>query len=416
MIERKILIGLITNTDFCRKMSEIWDVKLLESETAKRMALWCWEYFLKYDQAPGRDIENIFYQKIKAINFPKDIAEEIEQEILPDLSEEYEKQDINLNYLINEAEAYFNERHLFIHQETISNLLAAGKSQEAEKLALEFKPLSTTAHKLSDYILSIHQIRLIKRPKPPLLIKPWLRTGQTAVIYGNFGSGKSLLTLTIAYLLGLKDYDREECEIGEWQVKNPTGCLYIDGELGEQEMEERVKKFEWLGPQNPKFRMRVLSIPEYQMATEDPFYLSIRTNQLKIIQWLRDHENYKLLVLDSASTLFGLEDENNNSEWSNKVNPFLRDLRAIGVACLLLHHSGKDIKRGLRGASAIGAMANYIFKLSDHPDKDIDSGKAWFNLKKDKQRSGGYSFKAFGLRFDQNDDETETHWEVTRMD
>jgi hypothetical protein len=225
-----------------------------------------------------------------------------------------------------------------------------------------------------------------------------------------------LLTLAIAYVLGLKDYDREECEIGEWQVKNPTGCLYIDGELGEQEMEERVKKFEWLGPQNPKYRMRVLSIPEYQMATEDPFYLSVRTNQLKIIQWLKDHPNYKLLVLDSASTLFGLEDENNNSEWSNKVNPFLRDLRAAGVACLLLHHSGKDIKRGLRGASAIGAMANYIFKLADHPDKDIDSGKAWFNLKKDKQRAGGYSFKAFGLRFDQNEDETETHWEVTRMD
>jgi RecA-family ATPase len=220
-----------------------------------------------------------------------------------------------------------------------------------------------------------------------------------------------LLTIAVAYLLGLKDFDDEECEIGEWQVKKRVGTLYIDGELGEQEMEDRIKKFEWLGVQrNP---IRVLSIPEYQLATEDSFYLSDRGNQLKIIQWLKNNPRYKLVVLDSASTLFGLVEENDNSEWNNKINPFLRDLRALGVACILLHHSGKDNKRGLRGASSMGAMAHNIFKLSNHTDKNIDDGEAWFILTKDKQRAGGYSFKTFALHFTQENDETETHWEIT---
>ena len=45
MIERKILIGLITNTDYCNKIKSIWDIQLFESSTAKQMANWCWEYF-----------------------------------------------------------------------------------------------------------------------------------------------------------------------------------------------------------------------------------------------------------------------------------------------------------------------------------------------------------------------------------
>jgi hypothetical protein len=120
-------------------------------------------------------------------------------------------------------------------------------------------------------------------------------------------------------------------------------------------------------------------------------------------------------VLDSVSTLFGLEDENNNSEWNNKVNPFLRDLRALGVACFLLHHSGKDGRKGLRGASAMSAMANNIFRIANHPKKSDDAGEAWFVLGKDKQRTGGFMFKTFGMHFYQTADGKETRWDITEV-
>ena len=74
---------------------------------------------------------------------------------------------------------------------------------------------------------------------------------------------------------------------------------------------------------------------------------------------------------------------------------------------------GKDDKRGLRGASAMGAMAQDIYKLVNHKDKDIDDGEAWFWIMKDKQRAGGNRFQSFALHFYQDDDGS-TMWEVTR--
>jgi hypothetical protein len=411
MIERKIIIGLITSTEYLQKVKPIWNPMLLESVVARLLSEWVWEYYTTYDKAPGKDIEGIFFAKIKNNSVQKDIAEEIEEDILPGLSEEYTQENLNVEYLLDETKKYFNDRHLAIHTETIESLRSTGKIEEAEKLAREFKSLELTIHNINNFILTAEDIRVHAKPTPATLMKPWLKEGQTTIIYGSYGSGKSLLTIAVAYLLGLKDFDDKECEIGEWQVKKRVGTLYIDGELGEQEMEDRIKKFEWLGVQ--RLSLRILSIPEYQLATEDSFYLSDRGNQLKIIQWLKNNTRYKLVVLDSASTLFGLVEENDNSEWNNKINPFLRDLRALGVACILLHHSGKDGRRGLRGASSMGAMAHNIFKLSNHTDKNIDDGEAWFVLSKDKQRSGGYSFKTFALKFTQENDETETHWEVT---
>ena len=413
MEERKIIIGLICSTKFIEQIQPIWNIQLIESRSAKKLAGWVMDYYNKFAHAPNRDIEGIFYQKVKETQIPKDEAEDIE-EILQSLSTEYDNENINVDYLIDLATKYFREKGLLKYKDNIETLVKSGNIEEAEKLASEYKVyFSDPKTDLNKFISSVLEIRKKKQTQPILLLKPWLREGQTTIIYGGFGSGKSLLTIAMAYILGLKDYDSDDAEISSWQVKNPTGTLYIDGELGEVEMIERIAQFEWLGVQRSKHRMQILSIPEYQMATEDSFYLSNRINQLKIIQWLKTHPNYKLIVLDSASTLFGLVEENDNSEWSNKINPFLRDLRALNVACILLHHSGKDGKRGLRGASAMGAMAHNIFLLTNHVGKNVDDGEAWFVLGKDKQRSAGFSFKTFALRFFQDNNAKETHWEVT---
>lgn len=413
MIERKIIIGLIVSTEFCEKIKPIWNPLLLESATAKRLAGWIWEYYNEYKRAPGKDMEGIYYSKIKETKLAKELAEEIEQDILPGLSAEFTRDDFNLEFLLIESTNHLNTRHLTLHNESVQALLEAGKTEEAQKLIKQFQPLGLAINRLNDFILTAPQIRRKETKQPLVLMKPWLKQGQLTIIYANYGVGKSLLTMAIAYVLGVKNYDDKKCEIGEWQVKNPCGCLYIDGELGELEMEERLSKFEWIGKQPPAHKMSILSVPEYQLETEDVFTLSDRKNQLMIIQWLKEHPTYKLVVLDSASTLFGLVEENDNSEWSTKINPFIRDLRALGVACIMLHHSGKDGKRGLRGASAMGAMAHNIFKLTNHGDKS--DGEAWFTIAKDKQRAGGYSFAPFNLHFTQNDAETQTSWKSSTL-
>jgi len=409
MIERKIIIGLIVCTEYYQRVKDIWDVTLLDSATAKRIATWCWEYYTMYGVAPNRDIEAIYYTKLKENKLPKDLAEEIEQDILPSLSDEYSNTTFNLEYLFAETTKYFTAQRLKALATNVQDMVRTGMVDDATATIKDFTPCINPADVLNAHINTVEGIRSKNHKKPLMFMYPWLRSGQLTILYGNYGTGKSLLAITIAYLLGLKQRDDNIIEIGEWYVKNPTGTLYIDGELGEIEMEERMSSFEYLG--NQRYKMKILSVPEYQLATERQFDLSDRADQTKIIQWLHRHPRYKLVILDSVSTLFNLTEENNNSEWNSKINPFLRDLRALGVACLLLHHAGKDNKRGLRGASAMGAMAHNIFRLTGHDKYDVDDGEAWFTLSKDKQRSGGKCFKKFSLHFYQEG--SQTHWEIT---
>jgi len=411
MIERKILIGIVTSTEYCNQIKDIFDLTLIESAAAKRMMSWMWDFYKENNEAPKHDAVFLFWKHAKQL--PKDVAEEIEEEILPSLETENEAEPFNVSAMVKETEKYFQQRKLSVLSDNIKILIEKDQVEEAEKLATTYKPFETVSNKIDIHILSATEIREQEIVKPITLMSPWLKEGQMTIIYGNFGSGKSLLTILVAYVLGLREYDGKDCEINKWQVKTPTGTLYIDGEIGQQEMEERIKQFEWLGRQSVKHQMKVLSIPEYQLETQDTFNMVLRINQLKIIQWLKSHQEYKLVVLDSVSTLFGLVEENDNSEWNNKINPFLKDLRALGVACLLLHHAGKDGKRGLRGASAMGAMAHNIFRLSDHSKKEKDDGEAWFILSKDKQRQAGFGFRSFGIHYMQNKDKTKTFWEIT---
>jgi len=408
MIERKIIIGLITSTEYIQKILPVWDIKLLESSMAKRLAQWVFDYYTKYAKAPNKDIEGIYYQKLEE-GLPKDIAEEIEEDILPGLSDEYERTDFNLQYLLDQTFSYFHNRQIQIRIDEIEVLRRESNLQEAGRLLNIEAPIVTD--ELDPYICTIEEMLSRQTELPHLIIKPWLREGETTIIYGNYGTGKSLLAILIGYLVGLRDFSNSVCDIGEWQVKQATGCLYIDGELGRHSCIERIGQFQWLGAQRSRMKIRVFTFPEYQLETEKSMYLSDRRNQLKIIQWLKRNPCYRLVVIDSASTVFEIENENDNSEWNKKISPFIRDLRALRVANIILHHCGKDGK--LRGASAIGAMAQNIFRLQDHPAKDIDEGEAWFILSKNKQRAAGRGFKKFAMRFFKSTDSDGTEWETS---
>jgi AAA domain/MarR family len=415
--ERAIVVGLITSTEYIEQIRAVFDIALLEVPEAKKMASICLDFFDKYKIAPKEEFQKLFENELKIR--PSSLMQILYEELQADeglskaLNQDKEKE-FNLQYLIDGTLALLKRRHWELHRDQVDELFAAEKLEDADKLVEKYRPLElTTTSKIGQFIWSMEELRQQNIEKPLLLMSPWLRAGQFTFIYGDYGTGKSLLAINIAYLLGLENYMEAECDIGVWQVKNPTGCLYVDGELGAVELRDRISKFEWLGKQRPDIKTLVFPLPEYQLASEDVFMLSERQNQLQIIQWFREHPSYKLLILDSVTTLFGLTEENSNSEWSTKINPLLRDLRALGIAVILLHHSGKDSRRGLRGASSMGAMAHNIFCLTNCDEKDVDEGEAWFTITKNKQRSGGFGFKTFSIHYSQNSDLTETIWEVT---
>jgi len=157
-LERRIVIGLITSTEFIQQIHATWDTQLLESQMAKRLSNWVLEYYEKYNKAPGKDIEGIYFQKLKE-GLDSDLAEEIEEDILPSLSEQYEDEKFNLNYLLDQTHSYFSEKHLIRFSEEIKGLVSSGELLEAEKAAGEYKPLS----KESGTDLDLSTLNALKR-------------------------------------------------------------------------------------------------------------------------------------------------------------------------------------------------------------------------------------------------------------
>src|SRR5690606_36453706 len=141
MIERKIIIGVITSTEYIKSIQNIWSIELLESPTARRIAGWCREYYDKYQKAPKKDIEIIFATKLKSGKLSKEISDEINDDILPGLSSEYVKEVFNVDALVEDTKKHFEDRHLAIHTETIEVFRTSGQIDEANKLAIEYKPL-----------------------------------------------------------------------------------------------------------------------------------------------------------------------------------------------------------------------------------------------------------------------------------
>lgn len=406
-IERKIIIGMIVNDEFCLWATENFNSKYFGSRMATRLSSWVYEYFNEYKKAPRKDIEGIYFQKLKE-GLPEVIAEEIEQDILPGLSEEYVEKGLNLQYLKDRSQIYL-KRQIFTRKlKDAEGLIENNQFEEAIDLLTKELP---SQNNLSSYIKTIDEMEKEGVKRPRMLLSPWLREGETTLLYSEAGVGKSLLAILIAYVLGLENYTEKQADIGSWQVKCPVGTLYIDGELGKAEILDRTSKYKWIGKQ--RYPIEFICVPEYQIESGKDITLSKRKTQREIIAWLKKNPNYKLLIIDSISTVFCLENENDNSEWSKKINPFIKDLRAMGVAHIIQHHSGKDSKKGLRGASAMTAMAHNIIRLTNHPSKQ--PGYAWFKVdNKEKQRAAGALFDAFYIKFNPMKDRTE--WEVSKDD
>jgi RecA-family ATPase len=425
--ETSIIYGLMTSTEYITKIRDVWDGRFIIADAAEKLAEICLNCYDQYKQAPGKEkcqelVENeleakpnknleVLYDQL--IN-KKDTPTDRDNGLSIALNEE-EQKEFNVQYLVDGTKALFKRRYLELHLETVNALKASGQFDEAEKLIKEYKPLTFAgSNKIDNYIWTLDEMRELIIEEPLVLMQPWLKAGQVTFIYADMGVGKTLLAVHIASLLAL---DKNKTDgIAEWKVENPTGCLYVDGEMGMIELKDRISQFEYLG--EPLFPICSFIIPKYQLDTEDMFILSERENQRCIINWLKANPSYKLLILDSVTTLFGLTDENSSGEWINKIQPFIRDLKALDVATIILHHSGKEVSRGLRGSSSMGAMAHYIFCLTNHPDKENveDEGEAWFTLGKQKQRAGGYKFRKFSLHYTQDSALTETYWDETQKE
>ncbi len=142
LIERQIVIGLIVSTDYLQEFTQIYQSNLIESSTAKKIIGWCITYFEKYKKAPFKNIENIYLVELKEGRIQEEFADEFENDILPDLNDEYVHGSFNIQYLIDNTYKRFQIKHLQNYNAEIEELIQKGELIEAQNFANNYKAIS----------------------------------------------------------------------------------------------------------------------------------------------------------------------------------------------------------------------------------------------------------------------------------
>lgn len=361
MDERKIIIGLITSTEYLKKVRTTFDVQFLQSTAAKRLATWCVEYYDKYAKAPMRDIEGIFYEKIKATNFPKEVAEEIEQDILPSLSEEYENEGVNTDYLIDQTIGYFRLRQATLLHENQQIALRNNDLNSFFQLQTLFKPISINDN---EQTLKPSEIYTMEAQPVQWLIEDLLPKGLT--IFGGKGkTGKSYLMLNMAINLALNNYMFDDESSTAFRGKQGY-ILYLSLEDPVQRLRERM--------------IQINTEPNQKMLDR---YLDIRLKFDKlhmgglaaIENWLKSKKRPILVVIDTLAMVWNKRSTTPGSGLYAEEYEIYAPLRGLShkydTSIIVLTHTKKtreqDVFDEILGGGAIQGVSDNLMVLSPKP-------------------------------------------------
>jgi hypothetical protein len=202
------------------------------------------------------------------------------------------------------------------------------------------------------------------------ILNPWLPSQGIAMVYAYRGIGKTFFALSIAYAV------TSGSSFLTWNASNPTGVLYIDGEMPAPVMQERLSQlvagaeqdpaapFILLTPDLQPEGMPRIDEPEGQQAIED-----ILTPEIKLI------------VVDNISTLTGAK-ENEADGWT-PVQAWALKQRQKGRTVLFVHHAGKGGSQ--RGTSRREDVLDTVMVLKRPIDYCADQG-AVFEIHFEKAR------------------------------
>ena len=179
-------------------------------------------------------------------------------------------------------------------------------------------------------------------PHRTMIIEPWLKKGNIVLVFAERGIGKTLFSLSIAVAVTRK------LEIGAWVTRTPVGCLYLDGEMACEELQDRLRQFT-TGLPPEQAPLHILSSEDLKANNMPTINLADRNWRREILDDLRQNTMIGLMIIDNISCVAPRIGENSKKDWDD-INQWLLDLRSIGVAVILVHHTGKNGEQ--RGTSA----------------------------------------------------------------
>ena len=129
--ERKILIGMIVDSQVVGRIAAKWEAGLFKSVWGNLVANWCVDFFNEYETAPKQEIESLF--ESWASKSQNEETVELVDKFLASLSDEYDarSESSNSNYVIDLASDYFNKVKLASLSEAIKGDLVTDDVESA---------------------------------------------------------------------------------------------------------------------------------------------------------------------------------------------------------------------------------------------------------------------------------------------
>lgn len=219
----------------------------------------------------------------------------------------------------------------------------------------------------------------IKVTKKEMAMYPILPMGRSMMIYAKPGKGKTFVGLAVGLTMAIGG----ELFNGRWYCNKPRKVLYLDGEMGTVDLQERLsglirgmdKKVEDF---NNNFRCLSLDSELEQVPDFEIPDLSTSEGRRECEQYLTDIE---VLIIDNLSVLCGVK-ENEADDW-HPIQQWILKLRKEGIAVILIHHAGKN--GSYRGSSKKIDGLDTLVALNPGMNFDPTEG-AQFKVEYDKAR------------------------------
>lgn len=190
-----------------------------------------------------------------------------------------------------------------------------------------------------------------------------------AVVYGASGSGKSFLTMDLAAALsGLE----------EWHGHRVAPCdvLYVCQE-GHNGLPQRVQAYCARHGADACHRVRYITAS---------FSLLNAGNISMLVESIESAGIYGgVVIIDTLSAASPGADENSSVDMGRILAAAARIREECRCLVILVHHSGKDVARGMRGHSMLFAAADAVIKVTR------DENRRTWELEKSKDGLDGKS-------------------------